>query len=167
VQLKGQEVAVIKPTFATFTRGGSANAVIRTCVVVVLATLSVACHDSGPTAPSASPPGPTWTITPTSVVMREGDTVVFRITSSGIPLNPPTCVLPLLGGLLLTQDLDVGAVGGTTSRTATPTKPANGQCTVTVTSLVSPGRVTLKVVEFVIGPPWSYVDVEATIDLVK
>jgi hypothetical protein len=71
------------------------------------------------------------------------------------------------GDVRLAQDLDVGAVGGSTSRTATPTKPANGTCTVSVYKLYEPGRVTLQVVEFVIGPPWGYVDVEATIDFVK
>lgn len=104
--------------------------------------------------------------------MHEGDTVVFRITSSGTPANRPDCfVIPWLGLTRWewTTDLDVGAAPGPGYELANkPKRAANGTCTVTLITAYEPGQFTLRVQENVYSnPPTTLVDIEATIDVVK
>ena len=131
----------------------------------VLVVLLVACGHS-PTAPS---PPVTWTISPTSAVMHEGDVVVFHINSSGPAEVFPTCYIAHAEGVLWAGELRVAnnleprpTIG------SRPAAPTTGDCTVTLVRLYQTGRAFLRVVELLgVLPFVERVNLEAAIDVAQ
>lgn len=132
-------------------------------LVGMLGAPAVACTGS-PTAPT--PTQATWSISPSSMVMHQGDAVAFRI--SGPFGGSPGCKVSANGetGIFeVTEHLDAWM----TAPTGIPlTQGAHGECVVTLTVLAQPGRATLQLFTrgYWLGYWFETVEAEATLDVV-